>query len=320
MCISDYRCCSAQGRKAVNLSRRALAAGVVLTVGAMVAVAAAATNAAAAPTAPASPETARALAAQKAAEFVANQPEYLMASPGDSFVQGTVVSSGSAQYVPYARTHGGIPVIGGDFVLVMNGSGQVVFNSVAMQHPIGAVASAPKVARGDAESVAGKQLRAVSKVESTRLVVYALGSTSRLAWESIVDGTGADGPSRLSVYVDALAGQVLGTQEHVMHGSGTSAWSGPNPAPLATTQSGGTFSMRDPTVTNLSCQDAANNTTFSGPDDVWGNGNATNRETGCVDALFGAQTEVKMLSQWLGRNAMDGNGGARPIPVGLAQG
>ena len=48
------------------------------------------------------------------------------------------------------------------------------------------------------------------------------------------------------------------------------------------------------------------------------NGNATVRETGCVDALFGAQTEARMLSQWLGRNAMDGAGGAWPIRVGLA--
>ena len=31
---------------------------------------------------------------------------------------------------------------------------------------------------------------------------------------------------------------------------------------------------------------------FSGTDDVWGNGNGTNRETGCVDALFVAQTET----------------------------
>jgi len=133
-----------------------------------------------------------------------------------------------------------------------------------------------------------------------------------------VDGVGADGVSRLTVYVDAATGTVLGTQEHVAHGSGTSGWSGPNPVALSTTQSGTTFSMRDPTITNLSCQDAANNTIFSGPDDLWGNGNATSRETGCVDALFGAQTEAKMLTQWLGRNAMDGAGGAWPIRVGLA--
>jgi hypothetical protein len=117
--------------------------------------------------------------------------------------------------------------------------------------------------------------------------------------------------------VDALTGAVLRTQEHVLHGSGTAAWNGPNPVTLNTTHSGTTFSLRDPTVTNLSCQDAANNTTFSGTDDNWGNGNATNRETGCVDALFAAQTEVRMLSQWLGRNAMDGAGGAWPIRVGL---
>src|SRR5262249_33067705 len=59
------------------------------------------------------------------------------------------------------------------------------------------------------------------------------------------------------------------------------------------------------------------NVVFNGPDDLWGDGDPANRETGCVDALFGAQTEVKMLSQWLGRNAMNGTGGAWPIRIGL---
>jgi Zn-dependent metalloprotease len=303
----------------VKVPRRPLAVGSVLAVGAMVAVATASAPAAVAQTTPISPDTARTLAAQKATELVASRPAYLMASANDSFVQGTVVSSGSVQYVPYQRTYGGLPVVGGDLVLVMNNAGQVVFNSVAMQHPIGSLSTTPTLTSGAAVSIAKQQLRSVSKVESTQLVVYALGATPRLAWESTVDGLGSDGVSRLSVAVDAITGKVLRTQEHVMHGSGTAAWNGPNPVTLATTQSGGTFSMKDPNVTNLSCQDAANNTTFSGPDDVWGNGNATNRETGCVDALFGAQTEVKMLSQWLGRNAMDGNGGAWPIRVGLNQ-
>ena len=65
------------------------------------------------------------------------------------------------------------------------------------------------------------------------------------------------------------------------------------------------------------CQDAANNTTFTGPDDVWGNGNATNRETGCVDAFYSAEMERQMLSSWLGRNGMNGSGGWVPIRVGL---
>jgi hypothetical protein len=102
-----------------------------------------------------------------------------------------------------------------------------------------------------------------------------------------------------------------------MHGTGTSAYNGPNPVSINTTQSGSTFTMNTPSFSNMPCQDAANNTTFSGPDDVWGNGNATSRETGCVDALFAAQAEIRMLSQWLGRNGMNGSGGAWPIRVGL---
>ena len=75
--------------------------------------------------------------------------------------------------------------------------------------------------------------------------------------------------------------------------------------------------MTDPTATTLKCQDAATNTTFSGTDDAWGNGDATNRETGCVDAFYAAQQMKAMMSSWLGRNGMNGSGGWVPIRVGL---
>src|SRR5262249_37081664 len=155
-------------------------------------------------------------------------------------------------------------------------------------------------------------------VEGSQLVVYALGSgPARLAWETTVNGTGAEGYSRLSVRVDALTGKVLDSQEHVMHGTGNSAYNG-NPVTLRTRTGGSGFLLSDSATTNMPCQDAANNTTFTKATDTWGNGNATNRETGCVDALFGAEKEKDMLSQWLGRNGMDGAGGAWPIRVGLA--
>lgn len=290
--------------------------GVALIVLATSAVATAA-PAAAAPPAQLSPDDPATLAAQSVAAEVANRPSYLQASAGETFVQGSVVSSGGLQYVPYQRHFGALPVVGGDFVVVTNSAGQTVYNSVAMSHPIGTLSVTPSLSKDAAVAVASKQLTSVSAIEGTQLVVNALGEAPRLAWESTVDGVGADGYSRLTVDVDALTGAVLHTQEHVLKGSGTAAWNGPSPVTLATTSSGGTFRMTDPATTNLSCQDAANNTTFSGPDDLWGNGNATSRETGCVDALFAAQTEVKMLSQWLGRNAMDGTGGAWPIRVGL---
>ncbi|HKS99884.1 MAG TPA: M4 family metallopeptidase [Rugosimonospora sp.] len=304
----------------MKVSRRLLAASATLVVSAASVTGITAAPAVAAPTPPTpNAAAARDLAARSVAGLVAGRPAFLHASTDDAFVPGAVISSGGTQYVPYQRTHAGLPVIGGDFVVATDNAGRVVYQSAALQHSIGSIPATPRLTEAAAVAVARRQLRTVTQVEGTRLVVDALGGTARLAWESTVDGTGADGISRLSVDVDAVTGAVLHRQEHVMHGSGTAAWNGPNPVPLNTSVSGGTFSMRDPAVTNLSCQDSANNTVFTGPDDLWGNGNATNRETGCVDALFGAQTEVKMLSQWLGRNAMDGNGGAWPIRVGLNQ-
>jgi Zn-dependent metalloprotease len=259
------------------------------------------------------------IASNNAAALVANRPAFLNASPKDAFVQRGMQSSSGLVYVPYERTYAGLPVVGGDFVMVIDSAGQLAYHSGALERPIDISSITPRLSQAAAETIATQRLHSVTRVEGTELVVNALGATPRLAWESTVNGFGANGISRLTVDVDALTGDVLREQEHVLYGTGTSAFSGPNPVALNTTQSGSTFSMRDPTITNLSCQDAANNTTFSGSDDLWGNGNATNRETGCVDALFGAQVEARMLTQWLGRNAFDGVGGGFPIRVGLNQ-
>ncbi|MFJ8579576.1 M4 family metallopeptidase [Micromonospora sp. NPDC093277] len=263
------------------------------------------------------PAQARALAANSASALVAGRPAYLHASADEAFVQQQVISSEGTQYVPYERTYKGLPVVGGDFVLATDTAGNLKYASVAQQRSIGSLAITPKVTSAAAAKTARGQLKTVSTVEGTALVVYTLGAQPALAWETTVRGTDAEGPSRLTVDVDALTGAVLRTQEHIVHGTGTGAWNGPSPLTLNTTLSGSTYSMKDPSVTNLSCQDAANNTTFSKSTDVWGNGTATNKETGCVDALFAAQTEHKMLSQWLGRNGANGSGGAWPIRVGL---
>ncbi|QDY08638.1 M4 family peptidase [Micromonospora sp. HM134] len=261
------------------------------------------------------PAQARAAAVGAASSLVASRPAYLHASADDAFVQRPVIASEGIQYVPYERTYKGLRVVGGDFVLATTATGEVTYASVAQQQSIGNLSTTPKLTAAAAERTARAQLRKVSGVEGTALVVHTLGARPTLAWETTVTGTGADGPSRLTVDVDAATGAVLDTQEHVVRGTGTGVWNGP--VTLNTTLSGSTYSLKDPSITNLSCQDAANNTTFSGPDDVWGNGTGTNKETGCVDALFSAQTEHKMLSQWLGRNGANGSGGAWPIRVGL---
>jgi Zn-dependent metalloprotease len=261
---------------------------------------------------------ARSQAAKSADAFVAGRPQVLRASSDEAYLQHQVISSAGLHYVPYDRTYKGLPVVGGDFVVVTDSAGQVKFTSVAQQNQIGSLAVTPKLAGADAEAVARKQVPTVSGVEGTKLVVYAL-DTPRLAWETVVTGTNAEGPSRLTVDVDAATGTVLRTKENVVYGTGTSAYNGPNPVQIRTSGSGTSFSMRDPSISNLSCQNYSTRAVLTGTDDVWGNGNATNIETGCVDALFAAQTEQRMLADqnWAGRNGFDGNGGGWPLRVGL---
>ncbi|WP_410630843.1 M4 family metallopeptidase [Amycolatopsis sp. cmx-4-83] len=275
------------------------------------------TAAQAQPATPNATADAQTLAVNAAAGLVASKPAALHASADDVFLaQKAISSTNGLKYVPYERSYKGLPVVGGDFVVATDSTGQVLGTSVAQDQTINLATTTAKVSKAAAEVTARQQLSAVDSVSPAQQVVYALG-TPTLAWKSTVVGRDADGPSRLDVIVDAATGKVLKTQEHVLNGDGTSAWNGPNPVHLDTTHSGSTYSLKDPTITNTSCQDAANNTTFSGPDDLWGNGTASNRETGCVDALFAAQTENKMLSQWLGRNSFDGSGGGWPIRVGL---
>ncbi|GAA4253386.1 M4 family metallopeptidase [Dactylosporangium darangshiense] len=267
------------------------------------------------PSPSAAAEVSNAAAAQAVDSFVQGKPSVLQPSTDDAYVQRSVTASGNAKYIAYERTYKGLPVRGGDFVVVTDKSGAATYTSVSQTKAIGSLSTTAKVSAKDAEAVARKQLTQVNNVEGTQLVVYTLDGAAKLAYETTLSGTGAEGASRLTVDVDALSGAVLKTTEHVTHGTGTGWINGS--VSINTTLSGSTYRMQDPSITSLACQDAANNTTFSGSDDVWGNGTGTNRETGCVDALYVAQKEVAMLSSWLGRNGMNGSGGAWPIRVGL---
>ena len=217
----------------------------------------------------------------------------------------------------YERTHEGLRVVGGDFVVLANAEGQVVGSSVAQEAPVSISGTTPRIAAERATAAAAAQVDRVADASAPELVIWHRESGTRLAYEVQVRGTDAGGPSWQYVWVDATNGAVLESREQIAHGSGTAAYSGPNPLPIATSGSGSSFTMTDPTATTLKCQDAATNATFSGTDDLWGNGNATSRETGCVDALYAAQQMKSMMSSWLGRNGMNGSGGWVPIRVGL---
>jgi Zn-dependent metalloprotease len=291
------------------LGRVSLVAAIAVLAGVPAGSAQAASNARAAG---GSPPTA---AAQSARDLVSSRPARLHPSSSDAFHQQAVISTRDGlQYVPYERTYKGLPVVGGDFVVVTRDNGRVISTAVAQKKAID-VSTDAAISKARAADIARGQLATATGVESTRLVVQALESTPRLAYESVVTGFRGATPSRLHVFVDAKTGDVLSSEDEVKDGTGTGWIYGS--VSIATSGSGSSFSMTDPARTGISCRNYSTNAVLTGTDDVWGGGNGTDIETGCVDALYSVQREWDMLGSWLGRNGINGSGRGFPLRVGL---
>jgi Zn-dependent metalloprotease len=248
--------------------------------------------------------------------FVATNAAILHRSPADTITRtGLHTSTSGLQYVAYERAHRGLPVVGGDFVVTSNAAGSVLNVSVAQDRTLD-VDTTAKVDAAAALATARQQLATVATASAPRLAVLAWGSP-RLVWEVKLTGTKPDGAESVpTVYVDATTGAIADSVDLVRHGTGTGFYYGQ--VTINTSGSGSSFSMQDPTRPGIRCG-GQTGTTFTGTDDVWGNGSGTNLETACVDALYGVQREWDMLGQWLGRNGINGNGGGFPIRVGLNQ-
>ena len=75
--------------------------------------------------------------------------------------------------------------------------------------------------------------------------------------------------------------------------------------------------MVDPGHSGVQCG-GQNGSAYTGTDNIWGNNSGTNLETACVDVMYATGKEVDMLSSWLGRSGVKGNGTTYPARVGLA--
>ncbi|MGC0421878.1 M4 family metallopeptidase [Embleya sp. AB8] len=300
------------------MNRRTTTAGTVLAMLAGLAISAAGPSSAGAGADSSPPSTDHQAIAISAADRAVNSGLDNLAKGSDEQYQRQLVTPwvNDLFSVAYERTYRGIPVVGGDAVVLADGKGRIRATQNATDARI-AVTTQPSIAAGDAESTSKAQLALVNKVESHRLVVRVKDGNSALAWETVVAGRTTTAPSRLHVFVDASTGKVLDTYDDVKAGSGTSEWNGPNPLNIDTTNAGGSYELSDPTRPGLSCSDYDTGQVFSKSSDSWGDGQAATRETGCVDALWAAQHEWNMLRDWLGRNGHDGNGGSWPVKVGL---
>ncbi|MFF0247337.1 M4 family metallopeptidase [Streptosporangium sandarakinum] len=285
------------------------------------------------------------------------RPDALHASEKDEFYHKEVIAGlNNTFYVPYERTYNGLPVIGGDFVVVTNASGGVLSTSVSQTETLN-VSTVPRLTRVRASRIARAQLPRVTTSTRPELVVLARGR-GILAYRVIVTGRKANVPSRLRVLVDARTGEVLEKSDEVMSeepaGSAPRRTTAPEPAPspapaptstttpvpisglpapvsflfglgasyyngpvsINTRQLNTTYSMSDAVRSGVSCG-GQNGSVFVSADNSWGDGSGGNLETACVDALYAIGKEWDMLGAWLGRNGLNGTGGGYPARVGL---
>ncbi|MFD8598322.1 M28 family peptidase [Kitasatospora sp. NPDC059646] len=257
-------------------------------------------------------------AAVSAADLAASAGlDALAKGPDESYERQSVTPFlGGLYSVSYQRSYRGLPVVGGDAVVLADGQGKVRAVQNAASGPVG-VPTKAKVGAAAAEAAARTKLAKVDSAEAPRLVVRVKDGTSRLAWESVLSGSAEGRPSRLHVFVDAVTGEVADSYDDVKAGTINSKWNGPAGLTISTTGSGSSYSLRDPSRPGLQCSDYSTGQVFSKSSDSWGTGSATSKETGCADAMFAAQKEWDMLRDWLGRNGHNGNGGSWPVKVGL---
>jgi Zn-dependent metalloprotease len=255
---------------------------------------------------------------------------------GDAFNPRTVVvaKDGSAD-VRFDRTFHGLAVYGGDLIVHLKPGGS--YKALNIATPTAAVSTTPKVVAGSAAQTSRGQLHGtVSSVGKPHLAVWSAGRSSQLVWETVVRGERADRtPSVLHVLVDAQKGKVITQRDEIqtllspeqqqaaapagvtplVGGTGNSIYSGTVPIDL--TQSGSTFTMKDPShgngfTTNLNHATSGTGTTFSNSTGTFGNGTNSDPASAGVDAHFGAAETFDYYKNVHGRSGIFGNGQGVP--------
>ncbi|MFI1394831.1 M4 family metallopeptidase [Streptomyces sp. NPDC020681] len=214
----------------------------------------------------------------------------------------------------YERTYEGLPVLGGDLVVAESKAGATESVSKASASALKNIDTSADVA----PAVAEKQALGLAKAEGStkaaadrapRKVVWLAQGKPTLAYETVVGGFQHDAtPNELHVVTDATTGKKLYEWQAVETGTGNTQYSGQ--VTLGTAPS---YTLTDTTrgnhkTNNLNRGTSGSGTLFSGPDDIWGNGQASNLETAGADAHYGAALTWDYYKNVQGRSGIRGDG------------
>ncbi|MDX6283521.1 MAG: hypothetical protein QOH03_4592, partial [Kribbellaceae bacterium] len=227
-------------------------------------------------------------------------------------VRDVVKDADGTEYVRYDRTFNGLKVVGGDLIVKRDGSAisHVTYNRGAKA--VGVASTKPTLSQAAALAKGSKSADFKATSNKGALVVFVTPTKPVLAYEVVTSGVKADQtPSVLHSFIDARTGAVLDTDDEVKTGTGNSMYAGT--VTIGTSGSSGNYSMTDTGrggnwTTDLNGATSGNGTTFTDPDDTWGTGAASNRQTAGVDAHYGTQLTWDYYKNVYGRNGIFNNG------------
>ncbi|MFD4035090.1 M4 family metallopeptidase [Streptomyces sp. NPDC058637] len=232
-------------------------------------------------------------------------------------VRDVVQDVDGTTHTRYERTLGGLPVLGGDLVVAETKAGKtesVTKASRATGAQLKAVGTTADIAAATAE----KQALSAAKAEGSRKteaskaprkVVWTASGTPQLAYETVVGGLQHDGtPNELHVVTDASSGAKLYEWQAIETGTGNTMYNG-----QVTLGTSGSYNLTDTArgntkTYNLNRGTSGTGTLFSGTDDIWGDGTASNLETAGADAHYGAAETWDYFKNIHGRTGIRGDG------------
>lgn len=237
-------------------------------------------------------------------------------------VKDVITDADGTTHVRYDRSYAGLPVIGGDLVVHRTGTGQVERVTWNASGKVAVPSTTPGYSLAAAKATGLRATRAAKgeKVDSSGLVIYASKGTPRLAYDVLTEGIKADQtPTRLHTIVDANSGATLATYDDIKQGAGRGILVGN--VTIGTQGSGSSYQMRDSTgnyTTDLRGSTSGAGTTFTDADDVWGNGNNSDRASAGVDAQYGAEETYDFYKSVMGRSGIwnDGTGARSRVHYG----
>jgi zinc metalloprotease ZmpA len=239
-------------------------------------------------------------------------------------VRDVVKDHDGTVHTRYERTYDGMPVLGGDMVVHQKKNGKRTVTK-ATKTPLDGLVTKALVAVDSAKQTALDIVRELTstpaeagKADSARKVVWAADGTPKLAWETVVTGTQADGtPSEMHVITDATTGAKLYSYQAIESGTGTGDYNGT--VQLQTTPDGSVFDLKDGLrgghfTTDLHQATSGQGELFQDADDVWGGG----RQSAAVDAHYGAAATWDFYKDVFGRNGIrdDGKGSYSRVHYG----